>query len=204
MADVHGLTPDDAVLMPAPLAHVCGLLNGVTRARRRTDEDRADGEVGSRSGHCGSSNASASSFMIGPPTFFVGMMDARPILSAGVEIAAAGVVRRRRRHARVRRVRDAALDCGVKRTYGSTEAPTITTSHTGDDRIRAATPTAAPPVRSSYAVDPATASVLVRGPELFAGYVDPARRPRRSTGGWFRTGDLGDARRDGWLTITGA
>src|SRR5256885_758165 len=29
MAAVHGLGPDDAVLMPAPLAHISGLLNGV-------------------------------------------------------------------------------------------------------------------------------------------------------------------------------
>ena len=29
MAAVHGLGPSDAVLMPAPLAHVSGLLNGV-------------------------------------------------------------------------------------------------------------------------------------------------------------------------------
>ncbi len=29
MATVHGLGPGDAVLMPAPLAHVSGLLNGV-------------------------------------------------------------------------------------------------------------------------------------------------------------------------------
>src|SRR5207244_1796615 len=29
MAEVHGLRPDDAVLMPAPLAHISGLLNGV-------------------------------------------------------------------------------------------------------------------------------------------------------------------------------
>ncbi len=30
MASVHGLTPDDAILMPAPLAHISGLLNGIT------------------------------------------------------------------------------------------------------------------------------------------------------------------------------
>ena len=29
MVDAHGLRPDDVVLMPAPLAHISGLLNGV-------------------------------------------------------------------------------------------------------------------------------------------------------------------------------
>ena len=32
MADVHGLQADDCVLMPAPCAHISGLLNGVTLA----------------------------------------------------------------------------------------------------------------------------------------------------------------------------
>ena len=29
MVDIHALRPDDVVLMPAPLAHISGLLNGV-------------------------------------------------------------------------------------------------------------------------------------------------------------------------------
>src|SRR5438067_1389648 len=74
MATVHGLTPDDAVLMPAPLAHISGLLNGITvpgvvpmktvlmskwdpvEALRLIETERI-------------------TFMIGPPTFFIGLID---------------------------------------------------------------------------------------------------------------------------------
>ena len=40
MAAAHGLTPDDAVLMPAPLAHISGLLNGVLLPGVRADAGR--------------------------------------------------------------------------------------------------------------------------------------------------------------------
>ena len=72
MADVHGLRPADSVLMPAPLAHVSGLLNavlipGVVPMKAvlmdRWDPQRALELIGSEQ----------VSFMIGPPTFFVSM-----------------------------------------------------------------------------------------------------------------------------------
>ena len=34
MTAVHGLTPGDAIQMPAPLAHISGLMNTVTVPRR--------------------------------------------------------------------------------------------------------------------------------------------------------------------------
>lgn len=46
--------------------------------------------------------------------------------------------------------------------------------------------------------------VLVRGPHVFAGYVEPdgsLRRPVRD--GWYDTGDLGLLEADGWLRLTG-
>ena len=46
--------------------------------------------------------------------------------------------------------------------------------------------------------------LLVRGPELFAGYLDPADNVGAfSRGGWFHTGDRATIDGDGWLTITG-
>lgn len=76
MVRAHGLTSGDAVLMPAPLAHISGLLNGVlvpgaagmsSVLMERWDADQAIALIA----------ANAISFMIGPPTFFVGMMTAR-------------------------------------------------------------------------------------------------------------------------------
>ena len=60
MADVHGLAPDDCVLMPAPRAHISGLLNGVTLPGRRAVPDACSWRVGIPRPRSSSSNASAS------------------------------------------------------------------------------------------------------------------------------------------------
>src|SRR5205807_4007346 len=96
-----------------------------------------------------------------------------------------------------------AFGAVVKRTYGSTEAPTVTTSHTGDppDRARDTDGRPTGEVELRVASD---GEVLVRGPELFVGYADEAQtRAAHERGGWFRTGDLGALDADGWLTIVG-
>ncbi|MEY2431741.1 MAG: cyclohexanecarboxylate-CoA ligase [Acidimicrobiaceae bacterium] len=201
MADVHGLTPDDAILMPAPLAHISGLLNGVTvpgivpmktvlmakwdpvQALQLIERERI-------------------TFMIGPPTFFIGLMGApgfssdavaslRLVSSGGAGVTPAFVDEASER-----------LGCIVKRTYGSTEAPTITTSQPGDDPARARTTDGRPTGTVEVRID-TTGEVLVKGPELFTGYLDPGQNEIAFTeDGWFRTGDLGRLD-DGWLTITG-
>ena len=79
----------------------------------------------------------------------------------------------------------AAFGCRVKRTYGSTEAPTVTTSTHGDPAARAAeTDGRAVGEVELRITDPATGAATgrgepgelwVRGPELFCGYAN--RRP---------------------------
>jgi acyl-CoA synthetase (AMP-forming)/AMP-acid ligase II len=105
--------------------------------------------------------------------------------------------------------------CTVKRTYGSTEAPTVTTSIPGDppDRARETDGHALGEVELVLG-DPATGAQLdpgsdtgeiwLRGPELFVGYADRTYTEKVivEPGGWFRTGDLG-ALDDGWLTVMG-
>jgi cyclohexanecarboxylate-CoA ligase len=202
MADVHGLTPDDAILMPAPLAHISGLLNGVTvpgvvpmktvlmakwnpdEALRLIEQERI-------------------TFMIGPPTFFVSLMGApgfssravktlRLVSSGGAGVTPAFVD-----------AASAALECTVKRTYGSTEAPTVTTSQPGDDPDKARATDGRPTGSVELRIDPSSRELEVRGPELFVGYLDPAQTASAlSDDGWFRTGDLGQID-DGWLTISG-
>ncbi len=101
----------------------------------------------------------------------------------------------------------------MKRTYGSTEAPTITTSTPGDSATRAretdGRATGAARLRVS---DPATGrerppgeigELWLRGPELFAGYADAEQTRASISRGWFRTGDLATVDDDGWLTIVG-
>src|SRR5207253_6087543 len=124
------------VLMPAPLAHISGLLNGVlvpgltgmaSILVRRWDPEQAIDLI----------SAERVSFMIGPPTFFVGLMGAagctpeavvtlRLVSCGGAGVTPAFVAQASER-----------LGAVVKRTYGSTEAPTVTTSHAGDPPDRA-------------------------------------------------------------------
>ena len=212
MADVHGLHPADSVLMPAPLAHVSGLLNavlipGVVPMKAvlmdRWDPQRALELIGSEQ----------VSFMIGPPTFFVSMQGCsafdgeavaplRLISSGGAGVTPSFAQRAAE-----------AFGCTVKRTYGSTEAPTVTTSHAGDAPDRAFStdgrPTGSVQLRIT---DPATGraapagtpgEVWLRGPELFVGYTDATRTAEAVSRGWFRTGDVGTVDSEGWLTIVG-
>lgn len=202
MTTVHGLGADDAILMPAPLAHVSGLLNGVllpgasgmrVHLMAKWDPEEALRIIEER--HV--------TFMIGPPTFFVAMMGAagfapervrslRLISCGGAGVTPAFVEEA-----------SAAFGAYVKRTYGSTEAPTVTTAHAGDPPERARDTDGRPTgeVELRLARD---GELLLRGPELFAGYVDAGLTAEAfARGGWFKTGDLATISPDGWLTITG-
>jgi acyl-CoA synthetase (AMP-forming)/AMP-acid ligase II len=175
-ARTHGLRPDDCVLMPAPCAHISGLLNGITLAgvvpfrsvfMARWEPEPALDLIESE--HV--------TYMVGPPTFFVGLMEARGfstervaslrlISSGGAGVSAAFV-----------EVATTRLCARVKRTYGSTEAPSIVTD--GE-------PIGAVELR----VD-AGGELQVRGPEVCLGYVDAEQTAAAFTvDGWYRTGDL--------------
>jgi acyl-CoA synthetase (AMP-forming)/AMP-acid ligase II len=214
MVDVHGLDGDDAVLMPAPLAHVSGLLNGVLlpatagipsvlmatwdpdEALRHIDEEKV-------------------TFMGAPPVFFSQMTASRGfsaervaslrlVSTGGASVSPAFV--------------DATSDafsCRVKRTYGSTEAPTVTTSGPADSLERARDTDGHATGEVEITVHDAASGqrlgagqvgeLWLRGPELFVGYADQEATHRVVTrpGRWFRTGDLGVLDDDGWLRVTG-
>jgi acyl-CoA synthetase (AMP-forming)/AMP-acid ligase II len=204
MARVHGVTAADTILMPAPLPHVSGLLNGVlvpgasgmrVLLMPKWDPGQALDVI----------ERERVTFMIGPPTFFVSLLGApgfrrervrslRLVSSGGAGVTPAFVD-------------EAAASLGalVKRTYGSTEAPTITTSWAGDPPDKARDTDGRPTGEVELRLDPAGGGeLLVRGPELFVGYADPGQtRAAHARGGWFRTGDLARISDDGWLTIVG-
>jgi cyclohexanecarboxylate-CoA ligase len=201
MVRVHGLRRRDAVLMPAPLAHVSGLLNGIlvpgaagmrTELMARWDPERALRLI----------EDERISFMIGPPTFFVQLMGAprfsaervatlRLVSSGGAGVTPAFVAEATER-----------LGARVKRSYGSTEAPTITSSTARDSKRRAAETDGRPVGQCELRLG-ADGELLLRGPELFAGYADPAETRAAVTRGWFATGDLATIDDAGWLTIVG-
>ena len=216
MARVHGLGRADTVLMPAPMAHISGLLNGVLvpgaaglRAVlvRRFEPTEALELV----------TRERVSFLAGPPTFFIAMATAlggasgtrfdlssiRLVSSGGASVTPAFVEETAR-----------TFNCRVKRTYGSTEAPTVTTS-TDEDPFEKARDTdgravglvelrVTEPGSGTRLVAGQRGELWVRGPEMFAGYADPVQTASViAPGGWFRTGDLGTVDAEGWLNIVG-
>jgi acyl-CoA synthetase len=105
-----------------------------------------------------------------------------------------------------------ALGIRVTRAYGSTEHPSITGS-TPDVAQAKRNRTDGRPLagvevrlvdfdeRDVPVGEPG--EILSRGPDLFAGYTDPALTARTVTAdGWYRTGDVGVLDPEGFLTIT--
>ena len=212
MTGVHGLTQADAVLMPAPLAHISGLLNAVlvpgAAAMRTVLMDRWDTTRGLEL-----IARERISYMIGPPPLFTALMedatfspdkvDSMRVISSGmmgvtpefIEAASIG------------------LGAIVKRSYGSTEAPTVSTCTNADSPERCRdTDGRAVGEAAIRIADPLTGrsrqagregEVWIRGPELFAGYADAEETAAAMHRGWFRSGDLGVLDDEGWLVITG-
>jgi len=106
-----------------------------------------------------------------------------------------------------------ALGCWCKRSYGSTEMPTLTSGPRHDPLGRVATTEGQALGASEIRiVDDGGADVVgggpgeiwCRGPELFVGYVDAGLNADAfAPDGWYRTGDLGRLDGDGFLTVTG-
>ena len=100
----------------------------------------------------------------------------------------------------------------VKRSYGSTETPTITSSFPGDPpemgwatdgraigdvELEVRDPASGHPVP-----DGEEGELSVRGPELAEGYLDRHQTDAAFVDGWYRTSDLATVD-DGWLRIVG-
>lgn len=205
--DVHDLGPGDAVLMPAPLAHVSGLLHGVlipavsgvkAVLMPRWEPGEALNLI----------EREQVTYMVGPPTFFLDLMDHPELSPERVEslrflsCGGTGVTPAFAERAATE------LGCLVKRSYGSTEAPTVTTARNDDpvDRMvctdgRAHGETEVRVGDLAPGAD-GEGELFVRGPEVATGYLDPLATAAAFDDGWFHTGDLGRLE-DGWLTITG-
>ena len=180
MVEVHGLTADDVVLMPAPwpTSAACSTPSSSPQVAdmravlmAKWDPEHALDLI----------EAEGVTYMVGPPTFFIGLMAApgfspervaslRLISSGGAGVTPAFVDEATER-----------LGAVVKRAYGSTEAPTVSTSHQGDPPERArdtdGRPTGVVQVRLGNDDE-----LLVSGPELFVGL----RRPRGNRRGRHR------------------
>ena len=200
IAEVHGLTSDDCVLMPAPLAHVSGLFHGVL----------VPAALGAKTVLMEQWHPAAAlqaiereqvTWMVGPPTFFIDLMD-DPTFSSErvaslrlVSCGGAGVTSAFAQRA------SQELGAVVKRTYGSTEAPSVTTSRFDDPVEKMISTDGRAFGETRVRVDD-NSELWVSGPEICRGYLDPGDIATAFVDDWFRTGDLGVID-DGWLTITG-
>jgi acyl-CoA synthetase (AMP-forming)/AMP-acid ligase II len=200
IAAAHEIRPGESLLLPMPVTHVAGLTYGVllpvtsriTTVLMDTWEPARALELVEHE-HIG--------VMISTPVFMRTMIDdpsfARTDISSVrlFSLGGAGVAPEMVREGGTR------FDCWCKRTYGSTEYPTLTTGRAGDDPERDATTDGSIIADGELRiVDPSTLTdvspgepgeLLVRGPEMFSGYLDPALDSAAfADGGWFRTGDL--------------
>jgi cyclohexanecarboxylate-CoA ligase len=210
IAAAHAMSPTESLLLPMPITHVAGLTygvllpvtNAITTVLMDSWEPRRALELVARE---------RIAVMISTPVFMRTMIDdatfpatdcssVRLFSLGGAGVAPAMV-----------REGAAAFTCWCKRTYGSTEYPTLTTGRAGDDPERDAT-TDGPLIGAAELriVDPQTGidvaagapgELLARGPEMFIGYLDTTLDDDAfAPGGWFRTGDV--ATYDGqYLTI---
>jgi cyclohexanecarboxylate-CoA ligase len=214
IAAAHAITPGEVLLLPMPVTHVAGLTYGVllpvTTGVTVVLMDVWDPGDGLRL-----LEEERVNVMISTPVFMRSMIDdpdfartdtsALRLFSLGGAGVAPSMVREGARSF------GAANGCWCKRTYGSTEYPTLSTGRPGDDPERDATtdglligPAEVRVVDPTTGRDVAAGTageLLARGPEMFTGYLDDALDADAfAPGGWFRTGDL--ATFDGeYLTI---
>jgi cyclohexanecarboxylate-CoA ligase len=212
LGPAHELVAGDTVLMPSPLTHISGLVHAVlVPAVHGTTAVLLDRwEPGEALALIGREHVT---YMVGAPTFLRDLAE-HPALAASdtssfrlFSCGGAAV------DPTLVRESAARLGCVVKRVYGSTEFPTVTTSAPDDPPARRVEtegrPIGAAEIRLvDEAGAPVSAGqegeVLARGPECFVGYRDEALNAAAFTSdGWFRTGDLGVVDAAGALRITG-
>ncbi len=211
-AESWGLTGEDRIFMPSPLAHVTGLLYGVQLppmigsrvVLQDVWEPRKALELIER--HRCTFTAAATPFLHG--LTHCEDLDRRDISSLRwVGVGGADVPPDLVREA------EARLDATIARGYGSTEYPTATQAWVGDPLDwRAETDGRAVEGTELRIVDEAGGDVpngergelLVRGPERFTGYLmPPPDEEVFDAEGWFATGDLARLDPRGQLTIDG-
>jgi cyclohexanecarboxylate-CoA ligase len=212
LGPVHGLGPADCVLMPSPLTHISGIVHALlvpaAFGSRTVLMDRWEAGEG-----LARIAAEQVTYMIGAPTFLRDLVQlpalARSDVSSLRLFSCGGA------DVDPTLVREGAsrLGCVVKRAYGSTEFPTITTTGPDDPSARRADsegrPIGANEVRlvddgGRPVATGREGEVLARGPECFLGYRNPALDAEAfDPDGWFHTGDLGTLDADGYLRITG-
>ena len=193
----------DRVFMASPLSHITGLSYGIVLpvdlGCAVVLQDRWDPQAAVRL-----IEESGCTFTVSATPFLRGLADAydgrgpsrlRVFVCGGADIPAELV----RRASRIMGTR-------VVRTYGSTELPTSSMADPFGDLDAAATGEGKPMGRNEMVVrdEGDGPELLVRGPELFLGYLDAELNQGAFTDdGYFRTGDQARVEIDSTVRITG-
>jgi cyclohexanecarboxylate-CoA ligase len=192
----------DRVFMASPLSHITGLCYGIVLpvelGAAVVLQDRWDAAAAAsiiESTGC-AFTVSATPFLRGLADAYPGRSSLRAFVCGGADIPADLV-----------RSAHATMGTRVVRTYGSTELPTssmadpfgdLDAAASGEGRSMGANEMALRSDRDGVA------ELVVRGPELFLGYVDASLNDEAFTeDGWFRTGDQAVLDADGTVHITG-
>lgn len=197
------LDGDDRVFMASPLSHITGLSYGIVlpadlgAAVVLQDRWEPQGATDLIEENGCSFTVSATPFLRGLAGAYAGRGPSRlrVFVCGGADIPAE-LVRRA----------SAIMGTRVVRTYGSTELPTSSMADPLGDLDAASTAEGRPMGRNEMVVRDCGdgPELLVRGPELFLGYLDPELNQAAFTGdGYFRTGDQAQIDPDGTVRITG-
>lgn len=194
----------DRVFMASPLSHITGLSYAVLMPAFLSCgvvlQDRWDAQEAAElieSHHC-TFTVSATPFLRGLADVYShrGRSNLGTFVCGGADIPA-DLVRRAHR----------VMGTRVVRTYGSTELPTSSMADPFGDLDLAASGEGPAMGANEMRLHPdaaGTAELLVRGPELFVGYLDAGlNRAAFTDDGYFRTGDQASIDADGTLHITG-
>ena len=189
VAQIARLGPADAVFMSSPLTHITGLLFAavlpVDLAIPTVLQDRWDAPaaVDLIERHRCTFTVSATTFLLGLTKVYEqrGPSSLRVFVCGGAEIGPALVERARQ-----------AMGTRVVRTYGSTEFPTFSLGDPYGEPAAATRTDGHPVPLAQWRVDEGHGDeLLVKGAELFLGYLDPALNAEAFTAdGFFRTGDV--------------
>lgn len=203
VAQLCRLGADDAVFMASPLTHITGLLFAsllpVDLCLPTVLQDRWDAAAAVEliEEHGCTFTVSATTFLLGLTEVYERRgtpSSLRVFVCGGAEIGPVLGARARR-----------AMAARVVRTYGSTEFPTFCLGDPYGDEDAAAETDGQPVPLSAWRVDEeAGGELLVKGAELFLGYLDPALDADAFTeDGYFRTGDVVRLDERGACTVVG-
>jgi cyclohexanecarboxylate-CoA ligase len=209
---IYGLTQGDTVLVAGPLAHINGVVNAVllppAAGMNIVLMDTWNPQIAMEL-----IESEEVTFFGGPSVFLTSMIDhpsfsveriksLRVVSMGGSSMTSESIALLAER-----------LECAVKRTYGSTEAPSVTTTYIGDTAVKGWTTDGRPSGEAEIRIsDPTSGQALaagevgeiwIRGPELFVGYANPKDTDAALRDGWYRSGDLGSMDEDGYLTVRG-